>query len=173
MTHWYAFSCRANQTAQAANRLGRVMGCDAFAVMRTYRKRVPREPRRKTVTECALKSYIFAGFDRAPNFLAIQNMPGPRIYPISFAGEIKPLNGIADLKWITGELPKPLHRHYDIPRHRQQHRYQAGDFVEVENIGPVEVECVDGENLRLALRFLGRPVTMRAEDAQLALRRVA
>ena len=172
MTQWYAFSCRADRTEAAANRLAQHMDCDAFAVCRTLRKRPPRKPAR-TVTECVLKSYIFAGFDRSPNFLAIEHMPGPRIYPLSFAGAIKPLNGMADLKWITGDLPKPLHRHYNIPRLRGQHVWTAGDHVEVESIGQVEVESVDGNQLKLALRLLGRPVIMRAEDAQLALRRVA
>jgi hypothetical protein len=175
MTQYYAFQTRAHMTEAAANNLTRWTGADAFAVMRTRRKRIPRKPpsASTSVTECVLKSYVFAGFEEEPNFLAISQLPGPAVYPVRFAGLIQPLNNMRDISWVTGELPKPLHRHYDVPRFAGRQRIEAGDYVEVENVGPVQVEAVDGTELVLALKFLGRNVRQSAESAQLAFVRAA
>lgn len=175
MTHWYAFSCRADRTEAAANRLGDYMDCDAFAVMQTPSKRLPRHNVRVPGEPvCVLPTYVFAGFERPPNFFRIERgneRTKYKVWPVPFNGQIKPLNRM-NISWITGELPAPLHRHYDDPPPIGVERFKVGDLVKCLH-GERRVKEINGTQLRLDLAMLGAQLEIDADDAELVVSRVA
>ena len=92
MTQWFAFSCRANVTVEAAEALSERFGCDAFAVMHTPSRRLPRSNVRILgESYCVLPSYVFAGFESTPNFVRIERHKegtNKRVWPVPFNGQV-------------------------------------------------------------------------------------
>ena len=175
MKLWYAFSCRAQTTVQAADALSGAFGADAYAVMQTPSKRLPRSNVRVPGDPvCVLPSYVFAGFDKPPNFLRIERHSERTkypVWPIRFAGIIKPLNRM-NISWITEALPAPLHRHYDDPPATGVDRFKVDDFVQAPG-GPARVRDINGTKLVLDLMMLGKYLEVDADQAEMVVSRVA
>tara|TARA_R110002111_G_scaffold170741_9_gene236479 strand:- start:15650 stop:16216 length:567 start_codon:yes stop_codon:yes gene_type:complete len=172
---WYAFSCRPMHTVEAADAFAAMTGADAFAVMQTPTRRLPRSTVRvQGDPVCVLPSYVFAGFDETPNFFRLERMRERTrfpLWPIKFSGSIKPLNRM-NVGWITQELPSPLHRHYDDPPATGVERFKVGDVVKRPH-GTARIQQINGTKLLLDLALLGKQMEIEADAAEIVVSRVA